>query len=618
MDSTRTTSRIVRTALILLFITAHSFLMNGFFHVNRYLTVGLYVDPIAAKLDPSLFRHSLYTQSVEGKKARLSLMHNLSPSIFRHVDLETFAIAQWLICLFFTTAVLFYLGKTLAGSDLAGYGTALLFTGKLNEWTLGSPAVYINFFHHGLQWAVMLNIVSLALIFRKNYIRACFFMGAAWNFHPMSALFLLALLFAHWLRHSGEYGIKTLLACSVAFVCAALPMLTQSLDYARISWEYGPEWLQGVLWTVWYTVFPSTWPASYFFRAGLYFWLFLMGLSTLPPDRKKSDLMLFVGVVGVLCVVGTIFAEIVPVASIIKLSLWRSSWLYIILSLPCLAHLFITVGDRSFLRRFLIISTLILLTGCIHSFPYYYLLLFNIFFLLLLLQSRLEKHYAWMYRHLLPAFFIMLSLFLIYQGLFGHGARIVGIGLGAAGAFLLLLSALEHKFPRLQGRRSFIPVALLFIVFLDGGSLWHRGGPDIYYHGYRRGEKDPWADVQFFSQQHTAKDALFIIPPYLNDFGIYSKRATLGDWAEGSSIIYLDNDYAKQWFERMGDLGWKTIRGAEAGYNALTTEAIVAAAKKYRAQYVVTQKPKTFELPVLYENKAFILYEIPLITNKKN
>ena len=133
MDSTRTTSRIVRTALILLFITAHSFLMNGFFHVNRYLTVGLYVDPISAKLDPSLFRHSLYTQSVEGKKARLSLMHNLSPSIFRHVDLETFSIAQWLICLLCTTAALFYLGKTLIGSDLAGYGTALLFTGKLNE-----------------------------------------------------------------------------------------------------------------------------------------------------------------------------------------------------------------------------------------------------------------------------------------------------------------------------------------------------------------------------------------------------------------------------------------------------------------------------------------------------
>ena len=419
----------ITVVLILLFITPHSFLMNGFSHVNRYLTVGLYVDPIAAKLDPSLFRNSLYTQSVEGKKARLSLMHNLSPSIFRHVDLETFAILQWLICLFFTSAVLFYLGKTLIGTDLAGYVTALLFTGKLNEWTLGSPAVYINFFHHGLQWAIMLNILSLALIFRKKYLWVCFLMGVAWNFHPMSVLFILTLLFVHWLRHTPEYGIKTVLACCAVFICAALPMLAQSFDYLGMDWEYGAEWLKGVHWTVWYTVFPSTWPFFYFLRAGLYLWLFLLGLSTLPRDRKKSDLILFMITVGLLCAVGTIFAEIVPVPSVIKMSLWRSSWLYIILSLPCLAHLFITVWDRSFLRRFLIIATLILLTGSIHSFPYYYLLLFNSFFLLILARSRLEKRFPWFYRHLPFTFFILLGMFSHLPGPFrsrrqGGGDRV--------------------------------------------------------------------------------------------------------------------------------------------------------------------------------------------------
>ena len=115
-----------------------------------------------------------------------------------------------------------------------------------------------------------------------------------------------------------------------------------------------------------------------------------------------------------------------------------------------------------------------------------------------------------------------------------------------------------------------------------------------------------------FAQENTPKDALFIIPPYLNDFGIYSKRATLGDWAEGSSIIYLDNDYAQQWLERMKDLGWKTIWDAVTGYNALSTETIAAVSRKYNAQYVVTEKPKTLDLPVLYENKGFMLYEVPL------
>ena len=154
----RTVSPIVKTALILLVITVHSFLMNGFFHASRVLNVATYVTPIVAQSDPSLFHKSLYVQSLKDKSARLSLMHDLTPSVISRIDFETFALIQWFFCLFLTITALFYLGKTISGSTIAGYGTALLFSSQLNDWTLGSPAIYINFFHHGLQWAIMLNI----------------------------------------------------------------------------------------------------------------------------------------------------------------------------------------------------------------------------------------------------------------------------------------------------------------------------------------------------------------------------------------------------------------------------------------------------------------------------
>jgi len=54
----------------------------------------------------------------------------------------------------------------------------------------------------------------------------------------------------------------------------------------------------------------------------------------------------------------------------------------------------------------------------------------------------------------------------------------------------------------------------------------------------------------------------------------------------------MDNSFAQQWLERMNDLGWKTMEGAVSGYNGLSTVQIVEAARKYRASYIVTEKPK--------------------------
>jgi hypothetical protein len=144
----------------------------------------------------------------------------------------------------------------------------------------------------------------------------------------------------------------------------------------------------------------------------------------------------------------------------------------------------------------------------------------------------------------------------------------------------------------------------------DFAILYHKGGPDIYYHGYIKGNPDPWADIQVFAKTHSHKDDLFVIPPYLSGFGTYSFRATLGDWAEGGNVLYSDNQFAREWLSRMNDLGWKVLHGNFGGYNNLTTAEVISAAEKYGAQFIITEKPKIFNLKKLYENKRFILYKL--------
>jgi len=56
----------------------------------------------------------------------------------------------------------------------------------------------------------------------------------------------------------------------------------------------------------------------------------------------------------------------------------------------------------------------------------------------------------------------------------------------------------------------------------------------------------------------------------------------------------------------MYNIGWRERFGAKKGYDALTTDEVRSAARKYGAAFVITEKPKEFRLPKLYENKDFI------------
>jgi hypothetical protein len=190
------------------------------------------------------------------------------------------------------------------------------------------------------------------------------------------------------------------------------------------------------------------------------------------------------------------------------------------------------------------------------------------------------------------------------------GHLVVLLFFSSTAVFLLLVRLLE-ALPRISSAvKQPIAVLLLFMACFDGAVLYYRGGPEIYYHGRVRGKVDPWADIQIAAQKASSKDDLFIVPPYMNDFGIYSLRASLGDWAEGSHALYLGNQFANEWRSRMRDLGWKTFLGEKEGYNSLTTEEVLNAAKKYGAKFIITEKPKQFKLQRIYENGKFILYQV--------
>ena len=612
MNDRMPVSRPLFVLIAILLMTVHAFLMNGHQHVYQYLTVGNYVTPILAKADPSLFKNSLYVQAVNHSNVRLTLFYDLFPFIVRYFDLEGFSIIVEIISLGFILAGLFRITRVLGGSAFAGLVAMLLYTAETNNWILGKPASYVNFFHHSLPYSYPLIIWSMVFFFQQRYTIAFLLAGISWSFHPMCTVFLLVAYGMYWLFNWKAFKPRTLLFCFLAFTVPAMPILMKALNNIGTGQLPDAAWMKVVIWTAAYTCFPSLWPLSWLVQASLFFLLFLLSLRCLPAGREKTGIKIFTLTCSLMCLAGTVFADFYPIPFIIKLSLWRSTVIFLFVALPCIACFLTTIFDHTLGRRFLVIVTIVLLSGYLKHFSIMYLPLLIVF----LLYARYEDTIAERLSALRGRFGVLLfaALAVLYIAL-SVRTGFSGFSLYLPAFFLLMISFLQVlKMAEASPRAAAIlrqqwAVVLLFIILFDAAVLYHSGGPAIYYHGRSRGKVDPWADIQRVAQNVSDKDDLFMVPPSWNDFGIYSHRASLGDWAEGSHALYLGSVFAAEWLARMNAIGWTGLNDAE-GYNKLSTAQAIRAAKKYQAKFIITRKPHTLHLNKIYENKSFILYKV--------
>lgn len=585
-------------------IMLHAFIMNGYHYQSRQLTVGTYLAQIFAMVDPSLYVKSIYVQAVNRTNLRLSLFYDLCPYIIKNCDFETFALVQSIVSLFFILAGIVMLTRVLFNSMPAGYLAALLYTTKLNEWTLGSPAPYLNFFHHGLPYCYPLIIWSLVCFFRKYYVPAFFLAGLSWNFHPMTTVFLLFAYFFYGLLTRKEFKPRTIVLCLAVFTVTASPVLIRTIFYSSSSDYASPLWLTGVKWCLFFTNFPSTWFITWIGKAALFFILFALTLWIVPRGRLREIGLVTISVM-ILCFIGTVFADIYPVRFIVKMSLWRSTVIYLFIALPCIGYALAELLKRSLGEKLLALCVIAIVTGYIRITPYY-LLPLSLLLFIALYRGRFESMLRALRKNFSVLFFCVIAISIAFCQAWAPQTQFV-IFLSLTLVFLTAVLVGEN-FTALKARKWALP--LCYLLVFDCLVLFDQGGPAIYYHGKLRGKFDPWADMQFYAEKHSAKDDLFIVPPYLNDFTTYSKRAVLGDWAEGSTLIYLDRQFTEEWFARMADLNCTPYESFYR-FNMITTEALEKAAHKYGARFVISEKPKTFNFDKLYENEGFILYRLP-------
>jgi hypothetical protein len=403
-----------------------------------------------------------------------------------------------------------------------------------------------------------------------------------------------------------KFPITVIMLCLLAFMLPALPGIAKTIIHVG-SGGQGELWLEGVRWVAGYTCNPSTWTRRQLLHAGLFLLLACASLCAFPKYTVRRTVMILWSAVALMCLAGTIFADGIPIPFIIKLSLWRSTVIYLFLAIIFIAWACLHIARHSRTHALLAATLILLLTGYLPKLPQSYcaLLLPVVIYSLFAEQTATASK-----RGVILA---GTSLALLYLAAIILLPNTACLALFISSALIIIIINAPTYLPR---AKMLLPWALGLLIF-DAAVLTAQGGPKIYYHGRLQGELDPWADVQFVARDISDRDDLFIVPPLRNDFYHYSLRAVLGDWAEGSTLLYLDNRFTEEWFERMQALGWTKPYNAEAGFNSLTTADITRAARMYGASFVVTEKPKEFDLPKAYENSRFILFRFDA-TNSDN
>ncbi len=349
-------------------------------------------------------------------------------------------------------------------------------------------------------------------------------------------------------------------------------------------------WFKGVLWNAAYTCYPSTWPLTWIGRALLFFILFLLCLTQIQDKRLKQKIKIFIIAVIGMCAVGTVFADVYPIPLVIKISFWRSTFIYLILALPCIAYTLYILSTQTRVKCFFAIVFLTFLTGYLNQFNAYYFP----FLLLPLGYTLFEKQLLSKYKLPPYTFALVLCGSLAIPICLQSITRTIPFLLISIVWLILSYTILINYLQNQSGFRFSKQLLLVFIciALFDVTTYYTQGKAKFSSYGKVLGETDSWVDLQIHSKKLSAKDDLFIVPPYLNDFSVYSHRAILGDWVEGANILYLDNQFTAEWFERMSDLGWTERFNAKEGFSNLGTQAINNSPNKYCAQFVVTEKNK--------------------------
>lgn len=597
--------------LLILFLATNGYTLGW---DDQHLEIPL----LKSLIEPGLYVGDYYIESL--KRNFPSLLYPLLARVITINQIPAVYFFLFLLSRFFMFWGMFKIWQIITRGRLAALisTVTIIILGRVEEF------LYRTFSHQELALAAIFAAIYFG--YKERFILAGIVFGLAANFHALYSFFPFLYLCVYLVWQIRRHGAKSLLKTVLAFAIFSSPILIWSIRHHAMSFFAGDgtshqNWLQLYLVACPQNFLFINIPlriilknATAFFQAimpyGILGVFYLLNLIYHPEFRKDTKTQAAIGTGFGLIIFSFVFSYLIPVRFILDLNLVRNIQFILFYLMGYTAWLlwketrlapawgaFGLVLTFSFIRFG---NDTFLLSGA------------ALIFLLGLLRWKAKGKFL---RKITAGFFILGLLSslggIAYQFFIHQYSPIIKVTLSVIFLLLLMLCLGQYLFPAKAGR--------LRVFFLIIPLLGYTANFIFYHYRHLKMEKTSsgfwqlqrnWIDMQKYCRDHTARDALFLIPNdmEMGGFRIFSERKVICDYRD-CGIIGFDYAAAVEWQRRLKDIAsFKVIADGPV------TQALANAIFKYKANYIIfmgylNPGPNPYLSP-LYKNETFALYKV--------
>lgn len=545
----------------------------SFGRLNNFHDQSIQIPIIYSYADASLFSSDFL---LDARDTYVTLFYPVLGFLSRAIPLEALMAGLYVAAVALTVTAIYALATRLFERREVGLVAAVMWMAYFPN--PGGDFVHSPFVTH-TTFSIAIELWALVLFFRWRYFWAGALIGLATNINAMTGVFVASMCMFALMSQPRRWNLK-MLWLPVMTGVMALPILIWrfSLPLTEASLE---EFVDIIQLRLWYAVFPSEmspWLWVGFF-AVLIFWALSFRYG--KPKEHHAVVAMVLGI-GSLSLIGTIFAEIIPLEFVIELQLIRSTWLINLVILLYFANMIyaqLTSGDRRQVAlAFLLIA------------------LFAVPRWVIELQPPSQP----------TPYPLRIDLDTVWHDQYPLLVGIV-IALALAGMLWSARRWLRDRASQLTNAQT-RPLLAWFgvtVVFFTIPAFINSNVPDDQVK-----VTEDWETTLVWIEQNTAQDAYFYTPPTLDGFRVIAKRSHLGNWKDGTVGIF-HNGWAIEWRDRMYQMGFVED---EFAFEPLTQDRLCDLAAYYALDYAVVFNEWEIEGDYVYENDSFAVLPTQSLT----
>lgn len=521
--------------------------------------------------------------------------------LFGNLEL-IFFIAQLITEILISIAIYQFALAVFRDRNTAIIALLLIFT---NKPMLGGPIIHWN--HHTHTYAAMpLILWSFSLFLKQHTKKAYALLGFAANINIQSVTFVLpmfALVSLLGIRKKAiaigwHAAIIGLLKEFALFALFALPCLVWA--FSKTGGAITEEWVQQLRVRSSHHSFPFSWDVKGYTN---YLLFFIFGIITWSLALKRDEnrethkiLGWFGLVVLLLCGMGVIFSEWIPIKIVLRAQLFRSTKFLAIFIVFYASYAIRYLWNQRAGNKVLAASTFLILL-----LPKY----LEFLVLLILLYQILEvKNLYWWTAPIVTA--VLILRVYIPHAEFPKGINLneiiafirpffeIKLRVVILATFLFWMSLKKVTSNHWLHRSSTMAAFLVILIYIFPATHSQLISPVE-----KRGN---WVRMQVWARENTPRDAIFLTPTRRQGFRVFSERSIVVEEKDGTQQ-YFKSDYSYEWWARMKD-----VERNGKSYDNLSAKQLEELCQKYGASYLVFPNSKPLSFPQVYEDNDYRIY----------